>query len=200
MRLRKVFFRNIIFWSFIAALMVASVFFTHSVELTRKQLAKARLTESIADNTKATVVAVIDGDEVTVKSATTKEFVVRILGIKAFSANRLERQISTYGKRAMSELQQLVGKDVQLRFSEFKKDSRGRVLAYVELEGQDVGKRLIGSGWAIVYELYPFERMTSYLTTEREALTERRGLWGNDKARERSLALKVAWEAMKNDV
>ena len=180
--------------------MVASVFFTHRAERTRQELAKARLTECITDNTKVKVVAVIDGDEITVKSATSKRFVVRILGIKAFSANRMERQISTFGKRAMSELQQLVNKDVQLRFSKFQKDNRGRVLAYVELEGDDIGKKLIYSGWAIVYELYPFERMTSYLATERDALTKRRGLWGNEKARERSLSLKGAWEVMKSDV
>ena len=200
MRLRKVFLRNMVFWSFIAVLLVASVFFTYRAELTRHKLVKARLTKSISDNTTVTVVAVIDGDEIKVKSATSKGFVVRILGIKAYSANRMERQISTFGKRAMSELQLLVGKEVNLRFSKFQKDSRERVLAYVELDGEDIGKKLIFSGWAIVYELYPFERMTSYLVAEREALTKRRGLWGNEKARERSLALKGAWEAMKSDV
>ena len=55
------------------------------------------------------------------------------------------------------------------------KDVHGRYLAYLELEGVDLGKRMVEEGVSMVYTEYDFAREGDYLTAEWMASENRAG-------------------------
>jgi len=186
--------RDPIYWIFITGLFAASIFFTRETQIIRHKNAMARLRDTtIEDNTKVTILSAVDGDEILVKAEGKKQFVVRILGIKSFSSNRDDKDMPSFGKAAMKKLQMRAQTTANLRFSKFKVDSKKRVLAYVEQEGNDIGLGLVTLGLVMVYEEFSFERMKNYLSVEQDARKQKTGIWGHKRASEKALALKITW-------
>ena len=154
------------------------------------------MAETIASGTVATVVDVLDGDEVTVTAANGDTFGIRILGIKAFNHVANDPGIRIWGERAVSQLTRTIkGKKVTIEFTEFKKDSSRRLLAYLKQGEEDVGMALVADGSALAYTKYPHAREPAYRTAQARAWKTRTGLWGSKEAAARGLALKDAWEA-----
>ena len=53
----------------------------------------------------------------------------------------------------------------------------GRLLRYIEINGQDVGAKMIKEGFAFSYRKYPHEKLDEYNQLEREARENEVGLW-----------------------
>lgn len=188
---------NHIYWAFVAILAASTSYFVVSVEQRRAELGSADEIE-IESGTAVRLARVMDADEVSVQTLDGRAFVVRLLGIKGFSTTASEPGVSGLGQEAMIALERaLVDEQVLVVFDELAYDSSHRVLAYLEVEGQDVGRLLIEHGHVVTYTRYPFSRERAYQGAEAEARSERLGLWGNAKAVERILGWQVAWQAAR---
>jgi micrococcal nuclease len=194
---KRLFSANLGFWVMVLGLFGLSGFFAVSVEMERSSWAAKNVT--ITSGAKARVLRVIDGDEVSVQGES-GAFVVRLLGIKAFRTTVNEPGISAVGVTAMDALQRyLKGKEISIQFKVFKKDRSGRVLAYLDVQGRDVGLEMVKQGFVLVFNRYTFERQKDYFAAELEAKTRSRGLWANRKAVVRATALKATWDAQRGD-
>ena len=136
---------------------------------------------------------VIDGDTIVVKWMGNEER-VRILGIDAPEVRRtrsLRAQaellkmepefLLRYGDIATKTVENwLLNRSVRLVFPEDRilRDNFGRLLCYVELQGTDIGERLLLGGNAIVYDA-PHPRAEAYQLFQKEAQQQRRGVWRN---------------------
>lgn len=137
---------------------------------------------------------VIDGDTLVVQWMGNEER-VRVLGIDAPETRRtraLQAQaellnmepdfLLQYGAVATRTVEMwLLNRQVRLVFPEegqVLRDSFGRLLCYVELQGTDIGERLLLGGNAFVYEA-PHPREEAYKAFQAEAQRQRRGIWRN---------------------
>lgn len=143
----------------------------------------------------AQCVGVIDGDTIKVLWNGQKE-TARILGIdtpETRSISRLEKQakelnfteaeLKKYGNIAKQTTQNwLLDQNVRLVFPSnvVKRDSCGRLLAYVEQQGIDIGQRVLLSGLAQSAE-WEYTRAASYRLFEEEARRTGKGIWRNLK-------------------
>ncbi len=75
--------------------------------------------------------------------------------------------------------QRLLGKNVTLEIDPAagKRDRYGRILAYVYVDGEDFGERLLELGLARVYES-EFAKKQKYVAIQREAMKKGVGIWG----------------------
>ena len=63
--------------------------------------------------------------------------------------------------------------------SQDNRDTYDRLLRYVVLNGEDLGRRQVGKGWAEVYVFdQPFDRLNSYRKKQKRARSGDRGVWG----------------------
>ena len=182
----------------ILALLGASAFFTVKVELHRRALQQTADGE-FATGQSVTVVAAIDGDEVSVADALGNRTVVRLLGVKAFEASRNDTVTRVYGQRAFEYLETLVGRKALITLGDPARDPSKRLLAYLELEGADgppldVGLHMVEDGLTVVYTQFPHAREDVYLGAETRATRERRGVWADERAVQRIDALKALWQ------
>jgi endonuclease YncB( thermonuclease family) len=188
---------NHAYWVFVAILTASTAYFVVSVEARRAEL-RASHAVQVESGTEVRLARVLDADEVSVHTLDGEAFVVRLLGIKGFSSTANEPGLSGLGQEAVADLERvLTNKQVLLVYDELKLDRSGRVLAYLEVEGQDVGQLLIERGHVVTYTRYPFSRETAYQGTEAEARSERRGLWGNHTAVERVQGWQAGWQAAR---
>jgi len=143
----------------------------------------------------AQCVGVMDGDTIKILWDGTKE-TVRILGIdtpetraisrlekQAKELNMTETELKKYGNIAKQTTQNwLLDQNVRLVFpsDEVKRDSFGRLLAYVEQQGVDIGERLLLGGLAQSAE-WEHTRTASYRLFEEEAQRTAKGIWRNSK-------------------
>jgi endonuclease YncB( thermonuclease family) len=122
------------------------------------------------------VVAVQDGDTVTILDAARVQHRVRIAGIDA------PEKSQAFGEAAKQSLAHLVhGRDVEARCP--KRDRFGREVCSVYLGTRDVGLEQVRGGYAWWYREYAREQTpddrASYETAETDARQARRGLWGD---------------------
>jgi micrococcal nuclease len=186
-----------VYWVFVAILAVSTVYFVASVEQRRAALRSSGAVD-VESGTEVRLSRVMDADEVSVHTADGEAFVVRMLGIKGFSTTASEPGVSGLGQEAMASLERaLANEQIVLVYDELKLDSSGRVLAYLEVEGRDVGQLLVERGHVVTYTRYPFSREGAYQGAEAEARSERLGLWGNDKAVERVQGWQATWQAAR---
>lgn len=188
---------NSVYWVFVAILAVSTVYFVASVEQRRAALRSSGAVD-VESGTEVRLSRVMDADEVSVHTVDGEAFVVRMLGIKGFSTTASEPGVSGLGQEAMTSLERaLANEQIVLVYDELKLDSSGRVLAYLEVEGRDVGQLLVERGHVVTYTRYPFSREGAYQGAEAEARSERLGLWGNDKAVERVQGWQATWQAAR---
>ncbi|MGE5794749.1 MAG: thermonuclease family protein [Bacteroidota bacterium] len=124
------------------------------------------------------VVAVQDGDTVTILDADRVQRRVRIAGIDA------PEKSQAFGEAAKQSLARLVhGRQVEARCP--KRDRFGREVCSVYLGSRDVGLEQVRGGYAWWYRAYAREQTpddrASYEAAETDARQARRGLW-NDPA------------------
>lgn len=141
----------------------------------------------------ALCVRVLDGDTIEVEWMGQSER-VRILGIDAPETRRTrtlreqakllsldEDYVLRYGENARMIVNNwLLERKVRLVFpgDEINRDNFGRLLCYVELQGTDIGERLLLGGNAIIYDS-DHPRRETYKLFQGEAQKNRRGIWRN---------------------
>ena len=115
-------------------------------------------------------VDVVDGDTIIVEDG----LHVRYIGIDAPEKNE---SFYLQSRKANEEL--VKGKGVRLEMDVSDKDSYGRLLRYVYVDGVFVNAELVRGGLAYAKAYPPDVKFQIYLeAVEREARQMRRGLWG----------------------
>jgi len=132
----------------------------------------ATLLLTFAPPFEAKVIAVHDGDTITVRTDETIK--IRINGI---DAPELKQPFGQASKQAMSGL--VFGQTVTVKPD--KKDRYGRLLARVEIGGKDTSLTMVELGMAHWYEAYA-KHDTQLQSAQTQAKTARRGLWSDPKA------------------
>lgn len=124
----------------------------------------------------ARVVAISDGDTLTVLDAHRLQHKIRLAGIDA------PEKRQPWGERARQSLGELVFErvvEVEIR----KKDRYGRAIGRVRVDGVDVNLELLQRGLAWHYKAYereqPEQERDAYARAEREARAGRQGLWSD---------------------
>ena len=131
----------------------------------------------------AVVTRDVDGDSLYVRLvATGYETEVRVIGIDTPEEYRPNTPVECGARAAARSMRQLadhhsvtlVTDPSQDRF-----DRYGRLLAYIEYGGHDLGKAQIRRGWATtyVYDGKPFRRTAAYRRAEAAARAAHRGVW-----------------------
>jgi Micrococcal nuclease (thermonuclease) homologs len=180
------------FWSLIALLLSASMFFGLNAEQRRKsvQVGSGR----IDSGDLVRLVKVVDGDTVQVVREGQEPVTVRLIGIKSFDA-KVERDVVTpFGRAAVEALSRtMADRPVRVMLNAAPKDKKGRYLATLYAEDQDIALHLVRKGLVMVYTVYPFPSMQLYLQEQEQARTGRRGLWASAAATERAMAMANEW-------
>jgi endonuclease YncB( thermonuclease family) len=119
------------------------------------------------------VVAIADGDTLTLLTADQQQVKVRLAEIDT------PERAQPYGTRARQALSDLAfGKQATVESGE--KDRYGRVVGRIYVDGVDVNRALVNQGAAWVYRQY--NRDKSLLAVEADARTAKRGLWSLPEA------------------
>ena len=122
------------------------------------------------------VIAVADGDTVTVLDAQQRRHRVRLLGIDA------PERAQPWGAESGAYLEaKVMQQDVQVAFA--KTDRHGRLIGTVRLQGLDVNLQLLRAGLAWHHKPYAADQWLlerwRYARAERQAQREQRGLWAD---------------------
>lgn len=129
---------------------------------------------SLADTLHGRVVAVADGDTLTLLDASNQQFKIRLAGIDAPEKKQPFGQVSKQHLASM-----VFGKPVAVEW--LKRDRYQRTIGKVLLDGRDVNQEQIKSGMAWHYKKYakeqPPEDRQLYSDSEIEARQRNIGLW-----------------------
>jgi endonuclease YncB( thermonuclease family) len=181
-----------VFWSLIVVLLSASLFFGLSAEQRRKSVQVG--SGKIDSGDLVRLVKVIDGDSVQVVREGQEPVAVRLIGIKSFNAKVEKDVVTPFGQAAVETLQRLMtDRPVRVMLNVTPKDKNGRYLATLFADDQDIALHLVRQGLVLVYTVYPFPAMQSYLQEQDLARAGRRGLWASSAASERALAMINEW-------
>lgn len=127
-----------------------------------------------ADTLSGRVVAIADGDTVTVLNASNTQFKIRLMGIDA------PEKKQAFGNRSKQSLSSLVfNKQVTVEYN--KKDRYGRTVGKIIVDGIDANLEQVKVGLAWHYKQYQREQSEedrlAYSEAEDKARNARRGLW-----------------------
>lgn len=140
--------------------------------------------------TPARVQRVVDGDTLKVRLRDGRRVTVRVIGIDTPETKKPDTPIQCGGPQASAAMAGIVirgsgrrarGRDVVLVRdpTQDAKDRFGRTLAYVDLDGRDVGEQLVAAGWAraVAYD-GRYQRQSRYDRAQSAARRGRLGIWG----------------------
>ncbi len=120
------------------------------------------------------VVAIADGDTITILDSANMQHRVRLEGIDAPESHQL------FGEQSRLSLSEMIfGKDVSVSYQ--KVDQYGRLVGKIILEGKDINLEQVKAGMAWHYKFYEDEQTPEdrelYDRAEAEARAARLGLW-----------------------
>ncbi len=116
------------------------------------------------------VTKVIDGDTIVLENGEH----VRYIGMDTPEKGR-----PYYGEAKRENERLIKGKKVRLEYDVEKTDRYGRTLAYVYAGDIFVNAELIKNGYAMIYTFPPNVKYAkTFLALQKEARTQKRGLWG----------------------
>ena len=128
----------------------------------------------IAGNLQGRVVAIADGDTVTVLDNTNTQWKIRLMGI---DAPERKQAFGSKSKKSLSAL--LFNKQVTVEYS--KKDKYGRTVGKIIVNGVDANLEQVKAGMAWHYKKYQNEQSVEdrfmYADAEILARSKKRGLW-----------------------
>lgn len=136
------------------------------------------------ENTKYTVVDVVDGDTVKIRIAS-ETYTVRLIGVDTPETVHPNKDVECYGKEASDELKQLLeGESVYIDFDESQdeQDRYGRLLLYIWRAKDDlfINEHMISDGFAYEYTYntsYYYQPEFKFAETAARNLSK--GLWGS---------------------
>ena len=182
------------FWSIIVVLLCASAFYGINAEKQRRSVQSA--SGKIESGDLVRLVKVIDGDSLVAAREGQPPVTIRIVGIKSFDAKVEKDVVTPFAQAAMETIQRsMADRPVRVLLATTPKVKHGRYLATLYVDDEDIAIRLVRQGLALVYTVYPFPAMQSYLQEQEQARAGRRGLWSNTTATERALALIREWRS-----
>lgn len=183
---------TIAFWSLVAALLALSAFY--GVNAYQFKAANQEKDVVLASGDVVRLVNVLDGDTLVVAKEGQGNATVRLLGIKTFESKHGKDDAAFHGKAAEEAVKRLAGeKPLRVLLNNPPKDRHGRTLATLYHGGEDVGLALVTEGQALVYTVYPFAGMQSYLSAQADARRQKRGLWADPTVVERAEGLIREW-------
>ncbi len=120
------------------------------------------------------VVAIADGDTVTILDSSDTQHRIRLAGIDAPETHQV------FGEQSRLSLSEMIlGKDVSVNYQ--KIDQYGRLVGKILLDGKDINLEQVKAGMAWHYKEYQREQTPEdrelYARAEDEARAARRGLW-----------------------
>jgi endonuclease YncB( thermonuclease family) len=120
------------------------------------------------------VVAIADGDTITLLDSANTQHRIRLEGIDAPESHQ------AFGEQSRLSLSEMIfGKDVSVSYQ--KVDQYGRLVGKIILDGKDINFEQVKAGMAWHYKFYEDEQTpedrTLYAQAEAEARAARRGLW-----------------------
>lgn len=129
---------------------------------------------SAATVTTGRVQHVVDGDTFVLESGET----VRLLGVDTPESVHPEIPVQRFSKEATAFLRRLVeGFEVRLEIGDPARDTYGRLLAYVTVDGTRVNEEIIRRGYGYAMTGFPHPRMDAFIEAERAARRHQAGLW-----------------------
>lgn len=125
---------------------------------------------------------VVDGDTIVLSNNER----VRLIGVDTPETKRPKKPVEYFGKEASAFTKKMVeGKNVRLTYDQQQRDDYGRLLAYVYLmDGTFLNAEIIKQGYGNAYTKFPFKYMEEFRQYEKEAREAKRGLWGDNPAKE----------------
>ena len=128
----------------------------------------------------ATVVSVVDGDTLRVRTGGGVVETVRLVGVDAPETGHL-RAAEPFHEEATAFVRRLAqGARLRLEPDRLQddRDRYGRLLRYVWMaDGRLLNAEIIRAGWAEAYRRIRYERRAEFRRLEREARDARRGRW-----------------------
>lgn len=120
------------------------------------------------------VVAIADGDTITLLDSAKTQHRIRLEGIDAPETHQ------AFGEQSRLSLSEMIfGKDVSVSYQ--KTDQYGRLVGKIVLDGKDINLEQVKAGMAWHYKFYEDEQTPedrdAYAKAEAEARAARRGLW-----------------------
>ncbi len=120
------------------------------------------------------VVAIADGDTITILDSSDTQDRIRLAGIDAPETPQ------AFGEQSRLSLSEMIfGKDVTVKYQ--KIDQYGRLVGKIILDGKDINLEQVKAGMAWHYKFYEDEQTPEdrelYAKAEAEARVARRGLW-----------------------
>lgn len=138
---------------------------------------------------RAIVRRIVDGDTVAfsflgkppfaLRESAIERPTIRLWGVDAPESNYQGQSQGEIAERAKAELANLLkpGNRVAIHTAIDRVDGRGRLLGRIFKRGQDVNKRLLSSGWTLMYQIYPnLCDFVGYRETFIRAMKAKRGL------------------------
>jgi micrococcal nuclease len=130
------------------------------------------------------VTKVRDGDTIEI-NYNGKTEAVRLVGINTPETVDPRRPVQCFGKEASNKLKALLTQkavSLETDATQSDRDRYGRLLRFVFLDGQDVGLIMLKEGYAqeSLYSSVPHLYRDLYLTAQKEAQDNERGLWSPD--------------------
>lgn len=139
------------------------------------------LIDQTKDKIRVFVEKVYDGDTIGI-TLNGKEEKLRLIGVNSPEVYDEKEKVSLRGKIAREFTAfQLHNKNIYIKLGKEKRDSYGRLLAYVWLENLTFfNEFIIEQGYANAFTKYPFdiEYKKNFIDAEKKAKEEKRGLWG----------------------
>ena len=162
------------------AIFVTIALLTPKADDTVAQKSTSTIDETQSEEVSAVqVLRVIDGDTIEIVQADTQKEIVRIIGIDTPEIGGHGTQEQCYANEASEYLRSLIdGKTVNLDTQiGDNRDKYGRLLRYIQFNGEDIGLHMILEGYARNYPWFPHSRMEQYTDAEQEAQYNSAGLW-----------------------
>lgn len=112
------------------------------------------------------VVKVIDGDTITLLDEAKKTHRIRLFAIDAPESNQ------AFGKKSRDFLASMIASK-HIKAIKKDKDKYGRIIAKIELNNEDINKKMVENGYAWAYTYYS----DIYKKYEEQARSQKLGLW-----------------------
>lgn len=128
------------------------------------------------------VTQIIDGDTIEVDMNGVKEK-IRLIGVDTPETHDPRKAVQCFGKAATAFTTELIGnQSVRLAADpqSSNRDRYQRLLRYVYLQdGRLVQAEIIKQGYGFAYTSFPFDKSQEFITLQKEAQADSRGLWSN---------------------
>lgn len=138
------------------------------------------------------VVKVIDGDTFVINFNGQEEN-VRLIGVDTPETVHPTKDEEPYGKEASDFTKlQIEGKEVTLEFDVQERDTYGRLLAYVYVNGEMLNKTLLKKGYAIVSTFPPnVKYVDDFTQLQQQAIENKIGLWKDEYYQNQIIPAKI---------